>query len=141
MSVYHKAIQLPSHDACSFHILSRGGCSVQSRPLRCAAALDRFTVPRIAVTSSWQSQTPNLSSRLFADTSGACFVFTRPRGFLEEGGFTAPSSPPSFCFSAGSGESCLLQSADPPLPPDEDHLCAKVALSRAWQTPVPCNVS
>ena len=49
----------------------------------------------------------------------------------------------SFCFSAGGAALRRLPSAsaDPPLPPDEDHLCAKVAFPGAGRLLSPCNVS
>ena len=102
------------------------------------ALVDCFTRSGV---SSCQSQTPNPSMRLFADTSQHRLCL-HSLGLPRRQGLWPSPLLRSFCFSAGGGAltRLLSASADPPLPPD-DHPCAKVAFPGAGRLLSPSNVS
>lgn len=102
----------------------------------------RFTVRRIAVRPVGSPRLLICRRGCLQRPLGAGFVFTAS-GLPWRRGLRPPPLLRSFCFSAGGAALRRLPSAsaDPPLPPDEDHLCAKVAFPGAGRLLSPCNVS
>lgn len=106
------------------HILSRRLFQSAVAPLRCAAALVDLLFHALAWSSVGSPRLLICRRGCLQTHPGACFVFTAS-GLPWRRGLRPPPPPEFLLFGRLTGR-LPSASADPPLPPDEDHLCAKI---------------